>query len=238
MPRPKSNSKPSGTCSAFRPSKKSTQELKHAARMLYDSTRLPGSLETASRDQIIDWVCKKSTVPKTKPSPLPHKPNGTEPTFTQRRWITTPGVENSNCYSYAMNDFSANRSVKATPGERVGAPAPRDFGDCKGWNEAVVADNPDHVTLLSDPYAACPRNAFKIMLFTTGGGGGNQDFHFYRMHRSGVWSHKRGHATPPLIHDASGKVIWDPLKADRNYGSLDYRKFCGAFCVRRGGKTK
>jgi hypothetical protein len=48
-----------------------------------------------------------------------------------------------------------------------------------------------------------------------------------------AWSHKQGWATGPLMIDASGKLITDPRKANRNYG-YRYSKFCSGFCVRAG----
>lgn len=229
---------PPKMCPKFDPSKKDLNELRHAVETLYSDKRKSPSIADATKDQLVELACKASRIPKQKPSPLPHAPNGTEPTFTQRRWIRKVGIENANCYSYALGDFSSNRPRKATPGARAGKTDRIPFSKCAEWNKRVVADNPNHVTLLDDPYAKCPNGTFKVMLFTTGDSTvGSGDFHLYRMHRSGLWSHKRGHHTPPLIHDASGNPIWDPLKANRNYGSLNYRKFCGAFCVRRGAKT-
>lgn len=56
-----------------------------------------------------------------------------------------------------------------------------------------------------------------------------------------AWSHKQGWATGPLMIDASGKIITDPRRANRDYG-YNYTKFCSAFCVRAGkvhtGKSK
>lgn len=230
---------PPKTCELFNASKKDVAELRHAVTTLYADKRKRPDVDGASKEKLVDLVCRASTVPRDRPTPLPHKPNGTEPTFTQRRWIRRVGVENSNCYSYALGDFSASRPRKATPGARAGITPPAiPFHKCAEWVKAVVADNPNHVTKLDDPYAKCPNGTFKVMLFTTGkSNAGSGDFHLYRMHRSGVWSHKRGHATPPMIHDASGRPIWDPLKADRNYDGLNYRTFCGAFCVKRGAKT-
>lgn len=50
---------------------------------------------------------------------------------------------------------------------------------------------------------------------------------------AGVWSHKQGLATGPLLKDACGKAIKDPRKACRKYSPrLDYKKYCGAFCVK------
>lgn len=48
-----------------------------------------------------------------------------------------------------------------------------------------------------------------------------------------AWSHKQGWATGPLLIDASGKLITDPRKANRNYG-YNYSKFCSAYCVKAG----
>lgn len=51
---------------------------------------------------------------------------------------------------------------------------------------------------------------------------------------AGLWSHKQGFATPPLLRDACGRAISDPRRACRNYGNnLNYTEFCGAFCVKR-----
>lgn len=53
---------------------------------------------------------------------------------------------------------------------------------------------------------------------------------------AGLWSHKRGFATGPLLLDACGKPIVDPRRACRDYsseGGANYSKFCGAYCVRR-----
>lgn len=50
-----------------------------------------------------------------------------------------------------------------------------------------------------------------------------------------VFSHKQGLATGPLLRDRSGKVIPDPRRANRDYGDLNYTRFCSAMCVRASG---
>lgn len=47
-----------------------------------------------------------------------------------------------------------------------------------------------------------------------------------------LWAHKRGWGDAPIMTDAKGKTIKDPRRASRNYGFLNYDRFCGAFCVR------
>jgi len=50
-----------------------------------------------------------------------------------------------------------------------------------------------------------------------------------------VWSHKQGFSPDgPLLRDACGKVIKDPALACRDYGGgLNYKRVCGAFCLRK-----
>lgn len=50
--------------------------------------------------------------------------------------------------------------------------------------------------------------------------------------RTGLWAHKRGLSTGALLVDACGKVIRDPRRACRDYGNLDYNKFCDFWCVK------
>ena len=49
-----------------------------------------------------------------------------------------------------------------------------------------------------------------------------------------LWSHKQGFATGPVLVDASGKTIRNPLTANRSYPGLNYSKFCAAYCVKAG----
>jgi hypothetical protein len=53
--------------------------------------------------------------------------------------------------------------------------------------------------------------------------------------KANMFSHKRGWATGPLLRDAKGNTIKDPRKASRNYGNLNYSKYCGSFCVKNRG---
>lgn len=55
---------------------------------------------------------------------------------------------------------------------------------------------------------------------------------------AGLWSHKQGFATGPLLKDACGAPIRDPRSACRDYGTYNYRTFCGAFCVRTTAQKK
>jgi hypothetical protein len=47
-------------------------------------------------------------------------PSGSEPLYTNRRWGTTTGIGNNNCYAYAVGDYEAYRWQKSIPGDRSG----------------------------------------------------------------------------------------------------------------------
>jgi hypothetical protein len=53
-----------------------------------------------------------------------------------------------------------------------------------------------------------------------------RDFHWYRLDRTGRWSHKPG-VTPASDVDNSGNPIADPRTANRG----PYTVFCGCYCV-------
>ena len=46
--------------------------------------------------------------------------SGSESKFTNRRWGTTTGIGNNNCYAYAVGDYEAYRWQKSIPGDRSG----------------------------------------------------------------------------------------------------------------------
>jgi len=49
---------------------------------------------------------------------------------------------------------------------------------------------------------------------------------------AGLWSHKRGLMSGPLLVDAKNKPIHDPRRASRDYGDLNYDIPCTSFCFK------
>ena len=60
-----------------------------------------------------------------------------------------------------------------------------------------------------------PCNHYRIAIVLDNEGD-HRDYHFYRQDSNGLWSHKDG-GMPVTNKDASGKLIYDPKKADKNY---------------------
>jgi hypothetical protein len=78
----------------------------------------------------------------------------------------------------------------------------------------------------------CPAHTSKISLVVDP----DEDYHFYRQDKNGMWSHKPG-GTEVTNKDATGRLIYDPGLAARNYttddSTLDYDTSCGYFCLAR-----
>jgi hypothetical protein len=101
---------------------------------------------------------------------------------------------------------------------------------CKTVENLIHKDIPEITPVSFD--ARCPVGKSKIALVVHPG----EDYHFYRQDSDGWWSHKDGSNTVKRF-DAEGVPIWNPQTAARNYrgnGSiLNYKDFCGFYCVPR-----
>ena len=91
------------------------------------------------------------------------------------------------------------------------------------WEHSGGNEQRFTLTLLSNGY-------YKIALVIDNDGN-RQDFHWYRQNPDGTWSHKRGQGIVNNL-DASGKIIYDPATADRNYSNdCNYTVFAGYYMV-------
>ena len=82
----------------------------------------------------------------------------------------------------------------------------------------VLMDHPD--MMFKDPYdtTSCPDEYYEVMMFLDNTGK-DRDWHFYRRDADGYWSHKPG-GTNATKYDDSGKLITDPIFADRDYEKM------------------
>ena len=63
---------------------------------------------------------------------------------------------------------------------------------------------------------------------------GDKDYHFWRQDSNGMWSHKPG-TTAVVNVDSDGKLIFNPLLANRKYKFYNYSKPCFFFCTPKNG---
>ena len=154
--------------------------------------------------------------------------------------IDTYTRESHNCYSYLLNLKSkAAKKLcvkelkyndlcrRSQPGYAAGFPSlkTKDF-KCPAIVKRTLADNPNIKP--ADINTKCDIDSYKGALVVDPG----TDYHYYRLNDEGYWTHKPGYK-PSTAYDASGNLIHNPEKANRNYGRLNYKNFCGYFCVPR-----
>ncbi len=161
---------------------------------------------------------------------------GTNGSFNDRLYLR----ESHNCYSYLLNLKSPeaeqlcekeykdqNYCKRSQPGYAAGfEPIEKKDLLCPEVMKRTLADNPS--IRATTFYSTCKGDEYKGALVVDPG----SDYHYYRQNDDGYWSHKPGYK-PSTLYDASGKLITNPKKANRNYGRLNYKDFCGYFCVPR-----
>ena len=110
--------------------------------------------------------------------------SGSEPKFTQKMWGRAVGINNNNCYAYAVGDYEKKRSYKSVPGERAGIKnMNHSYVSCMKLPQRVIADNPKRV-YMAKAEEKCKPGHYKVMMFIAPGKPTNYfrqgDFHFYK----------------------------------------------------------
>ena len=107
---------------------------------------------------------------------------------------------------------------------------------CKDMIKRIKADNLN--VRQTNLTAKCPKKYYKGAMVVDRG----NTFHFYRLNRDGIWSHKPGITSVKTL-DATKQKIAVPHFADRNYmradnyykrvnrSKINYNDFCGYFCI-------
>lgn len=146
----------------------------------------------------------------------------------------------TNCYAYSIgcykNPLTGGYFLRAgegrfalQPGDLSNKPLPAVRSRYIIQNCKEDAKATGGIFIEATPETPKPEGAWKVALvvdlFT--------DYHWYRENPDGTWSHKPG-SHPVTKLDASGKLIRDPQKCDRHYGTINYREFAGYFYVKPG----
>ena len=152
--------------------------------------------------------------------------SGSEFTYNPKLWNQHNNIKNThNCYTYALGKIVPGLNSKAQPGYASGFNHIEDNEyDCKSFSKRLEKDSPANYLEKFDK--ACLPGFYKIFLALDPG----NDYHWWRQNSDKYWSHKPG-STDVVNIDASGKLIKNPLKANRKYDSLNYYKPCFFACV-------
>lgn len=153
--------------------------------------------------------------------------NGSEPDYEPEKWNNKINIRKThNCYAY-MFDIIGNFKSKPQPGYNAGYfhMSDSDIRSCDKVMERIRADNPSVIP--SSFKAKCP-NGYRKGYFAIDAGE-DPDYHFYRLDKTGLWSHKPG-STKVRSENFNGKLIIRPDKARRESNSHRYDKSCGYYC--------
>lgn len=156
--------------------------------------------------------------------------SGFERSFSTDRWNSSPILEHSNCYCYALG--IGLRGGWAGPGYFSGQKSkPFRYFSVEEVIDLMQAD----AEVLGIYFGQigfedrCAEGTYKIALALDPENGQG---HYYRQDCDNSWSHKIGR-NEATNRDASGDIILNPQTADRNYGFCNYSKFLGFFAVGR-----
>ena len=133
--------------------------------------------------------------------------------------------ETNNCYTFMQDNKSISQGRRGgiNPGDR-GDKSLKSFSDItlEKVLKAAISDGKIKIPNFLNKLGFGKRGYSEIYLAV----GDNCDYHWYKRDNNGLWSHKRG--TDPVInYDASGHLITNPAKANRNYkfeGGCNYNQ--------------
>lgn len=152
--------------------------------------------------------------------------SGSEFPYDPKIWNEDYQTKNShNCYSYALGKIVKKLKSKAQPGySSAHDHIELNNYKCSSFLKRLKKDAPgSHLQYFDKP---CLNGFYKIFLTLDK----ENDYHWYRQDSNGFWSHKPGSSKVTNL-DADNKKIKNPVKANRDYGMLNYKTPCFFACI-------
>ena len=159
--------------------------------------------------------------------------SGSEYEYNPMAWNKPRIKNNNNCYSYVTGRILSNRYGKPQPGYFSHYPSisEKEYSSCDNFYNRIKKDIPSmYIAEFKKP---CSKGFFKGFI-ALDNKHGDKDYHFYRHDANGYWSHKPG-TTEVINVDSEGKLIKNPLLANRKYKYYNYSKPCFFFCIPKHG---
>lgn len=155
--------------------------------------------------------------------------SGYEPKYDPKKWNDNFNIKNShNCYAYVLNRSAHKMKNKPQPGYFSNFPSLKQTDyNCQSFYIRLKKDIP---SLYLVPFNQKCKKGFYKGFIAIDTKDEDQDYHFYRQDDNGYWSHKPGRQNV-INYDADKKLIYNPVKANRNYINFNYSTPCFFFCI-------
>jgi hypothetical protein len=155
--------------------------------------------------------------------------SGDEPEYEPDVWNSDEEFRKThNCYDYAFNNKKPQK-IKSQPGQLSGSynrKTDDQTYECEWIQSRLISDHP---YLIETTFKGeVPKGHYKIALRLAPDK--DQDYHFFRQDRDGLWSHKPG-GDPVVDRDVDGKLIDNPLTRNFIYDTYKYKNFCKFYNV-------
>ena len=185
-------------------------------------TKFNQPLQKSQFTEYLDVVHENPT------SPL----SGYEFEYDPDKWNDNGITDAHNCYDYAFNNIDHKQKIKTQPGELSNYKDKKQIFKCDFIEPRLLKDHKDNL-YISNFYDKCKPYHYKIALLMDE----NDDYHFMRQDKNGLWSHKPG---PNNItnKDSDNNLISNPAESNNKISSYNYDKVCNYYCVHNTAEQK
>ena len=139
------------------------------------------------------------------------------PAYAPEKWNIEGIKEKNNCYSYALDDIDKGNEKGLQPGYKSGIELTNDDYTLDIVKSAALSDGRIKIPTLLNRLGFGKRGYYPVYLVIDEG----KDYHWYRQDKGGLWSQKHGLLFVENF-DGSHKIIYNPAKANHNYGNVNY----------------
>ena len=160
--------------------------------------------------------------------------SGSEPMFSDLIYGTTKGVENNNCYAWAIDAYRGSGGIKLQPGNISHQSSNLNASSCRFLRRRAMDDSRARGIYAVPPAEKCKPGYYKIMAFIDKG----NDYHWYKQHGDLLYRVSPGE-TPASIARELGvprKNVTSPTPAPKP-GDLVFVRGGNVFSHKQGLAT-
>lgn len=160
--------------------------------------------------------------------------SGAEPLFSDLVYGTRRGIENNNCYAWALDHYRSSGGVKLQPGNLSRQTSDMNASSCAFLRDRALDDNMKRGIYMADPGKACRRGYYKVMAFIDKG----NDYHWYKQHGHVLYRVSDGETRDTIARDLDVPLasVVSPTASPRR-GDLVFVRNANVFSHKQGFAT-